>query len=602
MEWSLIRSRGMIGKVFFVVGIEVSLMFALSAPQAHAATFTVSTTSDTNATDAAKGDGVCATALGDCTLRAAVEEVNARKGGDVISFNIASSEAETIVLNSSLPVIAAASTTVDGTTEAGSSCGDLWSGIAPIWNVVIDLQDTGITFSGGSAKIRGLELTNSTAVDIPLDFIGGDANTAQCNYIHHTARAIRVGSGSDRNLIGGTAAGDGNLLSYVTGEVVVVNTANDTRIQGNFIGTNAAGDAITNNAFNPNDLQFGINVGKDTTVYPVGTIIGGSTPRAGNLIDGFTGQAGFGIAVVSGDHTTIQGNYLGTDRRGISSDETLGNSAGIILQPLSSLTTIGGTSALARNVIGNSVLAGVLNLSSPRNIVQGNFIGLGADGTSMIRNKYGVVFLGSTATDNLIGGTTTGTGNVIANNTDIGILLAGDPGYGYGATGGGNSVLGNAIYNNPLGIDISANPMLMADDVTANDPLDADRGPNNLQNYPDLKRATGLRTRAMVSGKLISTPGETFRLEFFWTPGSFSGQGKVFLGAKEVKTNARGTKSFAVRNLIPLPGLVGVITATATDSKGNTSEFSAGIVPRLLRTATPQQEASVEREFIADEE
>ena len=50
---------------------------------AHAATFTVNSTAD--APDANPGDGICSTASGECTLRAAIEETNAIAGMDTIN-------------------------------------------------------------------------------------------------------------------------------------------------------------------------------------------------------------------------------------------------------------------------------------------------------------------------------------------------------------------------------------------------------------------------------------------------------------------------------------------------------------------------------------
>ena len=53
-----------------------------TTPPAKAATFTVTSTAD--AVDAAPGDGVCATAAGACTLRAAVMEANVFPGNDAV--------------------------------------------------------------------------------------------------------------------------------------------------------------------------------------------------------------------------------------------------------------------------------------------------------------------------------------------------------------------------------------------------------------------------------------------------------------------------------------------------------------------------------------
>ncbi len=565
----------------------------------HAATFAVETIADTS--DAHVGDGTCSDSTGACSLRAAIQEAIATPGNEPITirFAIPSSGPHIIALGSPLPIISRTHITIDGTTQPNSSCGNLWGGVEPIWNIIIDLNDTGIVISGGNSTIKGLELHNANDIDIPLDFIDGDNNTAQCNYIHHTERAIRVGSESDNNIIGGSLPGEGNLMSYVRGEVIVVNKANDAVIQGNFIGTNAAGSGVTNNAIHPNDVQFGINVGKDLDVYPTGTLIGGTTPGAGNLINGFTGQAGFGIAVVSGDHTTIQGNYIGTDRFGTSSDSSLGNNAGIIIQPLSAASTIGGPSLSAKNIIGNSTLAGILILSSPGNNIQGNNIGTGADGIASIGNQYGILLIGSSTINNMIGSTTTGASNIIANNTAAGITLASDAGSGYGSTGRENSILGNSLYNNPIGIDISADPTKFTDGATLNDDGDIDMGPNSIQNTPLLRRAAGLRTQTRISGRIQSTPKETFRIEFFWSPTTTAGQGKIFLGHKNVTTNSAGTKSFTAR-LIPITG-PGLITATATNSRGDTSELSAGVQPTMRINITASQEAVIEQQFLADE-
>jgi CSLREA domain-containing protein len=69
----------------FLLGIFLLVTATLHmASSAHAATFTVSSTTD--AVDAAPGDGVCAAATGACTLRAAIEETNALAGPDGISL------------------------------------------------------------------------------------------------------------------------------------------------------------------------------------------------------------------------------------------------------------------------------------------------------------------------------------------------------------------------------------------------------------------------------------------------------------------------------------------------------------------------------------
>ena len=76
---------------------------AIEANVARGATFTVNSPADT--VDANPGDGVCADAGGNCTLRAAIEEANALVGTDTIAFNIAGAGTHTIRPFSALPSI-----------------------------------------------------------------------------------------------------------------------------------------------------------------------------------------------------------------------------------------------------------------------------------------------------------------------------------------------------------------------------------------------------------------------------------------------------------------------------------------------------------------
>ena len=60
-----------------------TLTFVHLTQTALASTFEVNSTAD--AVDIAPGDGECETAAGECTLRAAIQEANARGGHDVIN-------------------------------------------------------------------------------------------------------------------------------------------------------------------------------------------------------------------------------------------------------------------------------------------------------------------------------------------------------------------------------------------------------------------------------------------------------------------------------------------------------------------------------------
>jgi hypothetical protein len=84
--------------------------------------------------------------------------------------------------------------------------------------------------------------------------------------------------------------------------------------------------------------------------------------------------------------------------------------------------------------------------------------------------------------------------------------------------------------------------------VTANDALDADTGPNNLQNFPVLTAVmTNGASSATVAGSLNSAPSTTYRVELFASsaadPTGF-GEGERYLGFATVSTDAAGNAVF----------------------------------------------------------
>src|SRR6185436_10423850 len=170
----------------------------------------------------------------------------------------------------------------------------------------------------------------------------------------------------------------------------------------------------------------------------------------------------------------------------------------------------------------------------------------------------GVWLYATTGTNNVIGGLGTAR-NSIAFNGAAGVDVA---------AGTANLISGNSITANG-GLGIELNPV----GVAANDPGDADTGPNNLQNYPVLTAASlisnGLTT---VDATLNSAANTKFTVEFFVNdtadPSGF-GEGQVYLGAVNVTTNASGNVSFTGT----FAGLSAgkCISATAIDPALNTS-------------------------------
>ena len=195
------------------------------------------------------------------------------------------------------------------------------------------------------------------------------------------------------------------------------------------------------------------------------------------------------------------------------------------------------------------------------NVVAGNTIGLSAAG-SALGNVYGVLVQGG-AHDNRIGGTAAER-NVISASLVNGVMIV-------GAGTSGNAVVGNSIFSNAgPGIELNGNG------VSGNDLSDADSGPNGYQNFPGIGVVTTGST-SRITGSLSSTPNTTFTLDFYanaTADPSGNGEGERYLGAGTVTTDADGFVAFDM--ILSASTAAGeIVTATATDPAGNTSEFSS---------------------------
>ncbi|HEY4233266.1 MAG TPA: choice-of-anchor U domain-containing protein, partial [Lacipirellulaceae bacterium] len=341
-------------------------------------------------------------------------------------------------------------------------------------------------------------------------------------------------------------------------------------IQGNYLGTNLAGTAAFPLA---SQASYGVIIfGSDDNV--IGTDGDGTGDAAeGNVISGHNTA---GVLLELGqpgelpENNVIAGNRIGTSADG---NTVLGNGRMGVFLISGTGTRIGTNSdgvsdTLERNLISGNPEAGVY-ISDNGNIVAGNFIGTNPIGNASLPNGDGVIT--QNASNNRIGGMAPGAGNLIAFSTHDGVIID--------KLGTGNSILGNSIYaNSQLGINLNAAGQLPSG-VTPNDANDADTGPNNLQNFPQIATAFSSGTQTTVGGTLQSTPNTTFRVEFFSSPvadPSGFGEGEFYLGFATVTTDGNGTASFATT--LSTVALVGqALSATATDPSGNTSEFSASV-------------------------
>lgn len=507
---------------------QVGLATALFVPcVASATTFVVDDAGDGD--DALYRDGVCATASGTCTLRAALVEAELTPGGDQIHFDLPGPGPHRIEPATRYAFQSTGGVVVDGTTQPG------YSGTPLVW---IDGSSAASEFPllwferNPDAVVKGLALTGHEAVrstlnDVTIEdcYIGIEPDGTTVSGASASALFLRsvVRARVRRNVIGG--AGWFGVFAVDTEG----SPPGDIVISDNLIGTDATGLAPA-----PNGDGVRISGGADALV-------------TSNVIAANRGANVF----LGASAVTLRGNLIGTDATGT---RLLGTSEFGVLLINSPNSRIGGAAPEEGNVIGGATRSAIAVTAggSTGNEVRGNYIGTDPSATAHLGNVVGI----SVAADaNRI------VDNVVANSADEGIAVVGSDTRRV-------TIERNRLRDNGgLGID------LLADGVTANDPGDPDLGPNGLQNFPDLASAFGGGSLELA-GTLDSTPETTFVVEIFANRScdpNGHGEAERFVGAFEVTTERSGLGAFMAT--LPSVGPGDSVSATAT-GPGGTSELS----------------------------
>jgi hypothetical protein len=491
-----------------------------------------------------------------CSLRAAITAANATANPpgprDEIRFLIPGPGVHTIAPLSVLPNITSP-VVVDGYSQPGArpNSRPTPEGLDGVLRVEINGATAGSTtllVRAPDVLLRGLVVNRAPNVGIRFDDVSG--GTVEGCYIGtDAAGGTDLGNGSSgitlflahNVLVGGTRPAARNLIAGNAVDIGIHGQRN--RVQGNLIGTNAAGTAALADA-------TGIFIrGAGHQLQANDNVIGGAEPGVLNVIAGMQGAA-IALDGIIGDNLVlainnrIYANFIGNNGRGT----LLPNAAGV---------AISGGGAVTSTHIGGPPPGFPLG-----NLLRGN-------GTAVIDGGMGTFVQGNLISGNSLGvdirlGGATVTGNVISLNTGSGVHV--QP--------AASRVLvqaNNFSANGQLGIDLAPAG------VNANDGGDGDGGANLGQNHPVLTLAQLVSGGVRVAGTLNSSASRTFTIEVFVSaaadPSGF-GEGEAFLGRFPVTTDAAGNASF---NLV-LSGPVAAgqpLSATATDDLGNTSEFSA---------------------------
>ncbi len=455
-----------------------------------------------------------------------------------------------------------------GTDAAGSTqLGNAQEGVY--------LLDSSNNTVGGAAVGAGNVISRNGKSGVRMEG-GANSNLVAGNLIGtNAAGTLNLGNtqhgvfvlNSSSNEIGGNVSGAGNVISAngLNGVSIVqaggVSTGNV--VSGNSIGLNTTGTAALGNVFH------------GVRLYAVdNNTIGGTTASARNLISD-NGQAGVKFEAGANDNV-IQGNRIGTD---VSGTLDRGNGRDGVWMEGSSTNTVGGTAAGAGNLISGNGRNGILSsFNADGNIIQGNTIGTDAAGTSALGNFRGGVSLFQVS-NTTVGGTAAGAGNIVGHSgVEAGVEVR-------GGTSTGNAIRQNSIFENrTLGIEIGIAG------VDPNDLNDPDIGPNQKQNYPVISSVVLTAGNLEITYSVPTTSGNALfplAIEFFITDG-ISRSGKTFLGSHTYTEGASPTIT------IPSGGATAgvLISATATDGNGNTSEFSnPGMVSLSSLTTAPAVQA-----------
>jgi hypothetical protein len=476
------------------------------------------------------------------SLRAAITAANACPAEQPakIHFSIPGAGIQPIYLSSTLPEIGH-KTTIDGTKQPGYAGSPL-----------VELRGEFVAGSGLLLKAEGCEVrgllidgfragagirieANGAVVEecyigAAIDSTGGQRNSIGILIL---AASCRVGGreAHNRNIIGGN----------YNGVVISGTKAKGNVVEGNHIGTDASGTRYVSNQTSGVSIVSGAS---DNT-------IGGDDPSARNVISGQAVGTGVSIgtpetsADPSPSGNIVRGNYIGMDATGTVA---VNNDRGVLIYKAAN-TKIGGPLPHEGNLISGSYGDAVVVSDSTAVVIQGNSIGVAADGVSPVEsgNGSGISVGGAKTDDVLIGGTFDDAGNTIAHAHRHGVNVV---------DGSGVVISGNSIYSNG-GLGIREQTGLA----------------------PSLSSVLVHGGGTTVTGSLdfgAELAGLTYSVELFSNVECDlfgAGEGKTYLGSTSARLDGNGHADFTFEHHVAVDASH-VITATATPEVGNTSAFS----------------------------
>ncbi|MEJ2628178.1 MAG: NosD domain-containing protein, partial [bacterium] len=465
------------------------------------------------------------------------------------------------------------SNVVTGNIIGLTAAGDMMLGNGR-YGIEIANQATYNRIGGSTVKERNF-ISGNHFCGINIEGEGTDYNTMVGNFIGlgrdgltdlgNGNQGILIQAGPCNNTIGGISFYERNCISGNEREGIRIYSPNTTHnhILGNYVGVDSSGTVAVGNG----------NQGVELSYQTSHNLI------SNNIISG-NNSRGIQISGAYTDSNTVQGNWIGLDYTG---QDTIPNkSSGMEISDFASYNLIGGPDYTDRNIVSGNEYIGIriFNDSAAYNIIQNNFVGTDTSGTLALGNSGAGIYI-------------SGMKNVIKDNT----VSANSQGiYVY------NSCGGNSMHNNSVGVGadgITPLPNKSYGFLVAGKAVSDTIGPGNkiwynqswgiYMNGSDSQKVT--ITQNSISGNafggimlndsanagiaapvitgenpLTGTALPDCRIEVF---SDTSEQGGIYEGY----ATADGSGNWTFTGDLSGPR----VTATATDTEGNTSPFSSSM-------------------------
>ncbi|MDF2456734.1 MAG: omcB 1 [Cytophagaceae bacterium] len=331
--------------------------------------------------------------------------------------------------------------------------------------------------------------------------------------------------------VGGVTLAERNYSSCNGAFGIVLRVANNSVIEGNWLGVDAATGL----------LDYG---NYDAAITVTGTAdvrVGGSVAGSGNICSasGNPGGGADGISIWStSPRPIIKGNIIGLGADGVTPLQNYGHG-------IECLTCddgiIGGPTVLERNLVANSFLIGMQLVNSQRITVINNYVGTDISGTLDRGGAQMGIHISGTS-DAMIGGSLAHANIIAYNNASAGVVVTNDSQR--------NTITFNSIFcNSGPGIDLAgaaANEGVLTPGITSS-------GANSVN-------GTGTNGQVIHVYRNTTADGGV----------KCNCEGEIYIGT----TTVSGGVWTVTHNLGLSVADAATVTATQTTPLGSTSEFS----------------------------